>query len=500
MSVILVIPALFVLSASLAADPPEQPNILFIMSDDHAWQAISAYGSNRNTTPNIDRIAETGMRFDRCFVENSICAPSRAAILTGTMSHLHGIRTNAEKFDGTQPTFPAMAQEAGYQTALIGKWHLKSEPVGFDYYERLVGQGHYYRPAMIRNGEKIEHPGYTTEIITDLAIDWLREGRESDKPFVLMVQHKAPHRKWLPGAAHMHDFENETLPEPSTLFDDYSGRSRASTMQEMTIRDHMTEADLKLKMPDHLMRMTAEERALWDATYGPRNEAFFAQNLEGDALVRWRYQRYAKDYLRCIAHVDDSVGALLDELDRQGLADNTIVVYTSDQGWYLGEHGWYDKRWMYEESFRTPLLVRWPGVTKPGSSTNALSQNIDFAPTFLDAVGVAPHPRMQGVSLRPVLAGASKAELDAIAWRDAVYYRYYESNGPHTVPKHEGVRTDRWKLIHFTEIDEVELFDLETDPDELTSLADDPAHATTRSKLEKRLAELKLQYGLPMDN
>lgn len=486
-------------SAAPAADPADEKpaNIVFIMSDDHAWQAISAYGSNRNVTPNIDRIANEGLVFDRYFVENSICAPSRAAILTGTFSHLHGIPTNAERFDGTQPTFPALAQEAGYQTALVGKWHLKSEPVGFDYYERLVGQGPYYRPNMVRDGEKVVHEGYTTEVITELAVDWLEEGRDPDKPFILMMQHKAPHRNWMPNRAHINDMDGVDLPEPDTLFDDYAGRGSASTMQEMTIRDHLTPADLKLEMPEWMMRMTEEERATWDDAYQPRNEAFEALGLEGEDLLRWKYQRYAKDYLRCIASVDDSVGVVLDTLDELGLSEDTIVVYTSDQGWYLGEHGWYDKRWMYEESFRTPMMIRWPGVIEPGRRTDLLCQNIDLAPTFLDVVGVEAPKRMQGESLVRILEAADDTEVEDIGWRDALYYRYYESEGPHTVPKHEGVRTRRWKLIDFHEIGEVEMYDLDNDPDEMNSIADDPEHAATRARLETLLARLREQYRVP---
>ena len=483
---------------SLFGSPPDdRPNILFIMSDDHAWQAISQYGADRNTTPNIDRIGLEGMVFDRHFVENSICAPSRAAILTGTFSHLHGVPTNAEKFDATQPTFPALAQDAGYQTCLIGKWHLKSEPVGFDHYQRLIGQGLYYGSPMIRNGERIETEGYITDLITELSVDWLETQRDPNRPFILMVQHKAPHREWMPGPDHLHDFENEDLPEPATLFDDYAGRTKASTLQEMTIREHLRPVDLKLEMPKWMMKMSESERAAWEAAYQPRNTAFEALGLEGDDLVRWKYQRYAKDYLRCIASVDDSVGELLDALDESGLADNTIVVYTSDQGWYLGEHGWYDKRWMYEESFRTPLLIRWPGVVEPGRRTELLSQNIDLAPTFLAAVDVPVPDRMQGESLIPLLKASDDASVEDIGWRDALYYRYYESEGPHKVPKHEGVRTRRYKLIHFTDLDLVELYDLESDPDELNSVADAPEYASIRARLEALLVELRATYQTP---
>ena len=492
------LPSLILVLLSLLGSPPdERPNILFIMSDDHAWQAISQYGADRNTTPNIDRIGREGLVFDRHFVENSICAPSRAAILTGTFSHLHGVPTNAEKFDGTQPTFPALAQEAGYQTALIGKWHLKSEPIGFDHYQRLIGQGLYYGSPMIRNGERIETEGYITDLITELSVDWLENQRDPAKPFILMVQHKAPHREWMPGPAHLHDFEGEDLPEPATLFDDYAGRTKASTLQEMTIREHLRPVDLKLEMPKWMMKMSESDRAAWEAAYQPRNEAFEALGLEGDDLIRWKYQRYAKDYLRCIASVDDSVGALLEALDESGLSENTIVVYTSDQGWYLGEHGWYDKRWMYEESFRTPLLMRWPGVVVPGRRTELLSQNIDLAPTFLEALDVSVPDRMQGESLVPILRASSDSLVEDIGWRDALYYRYYESEGPHKVPKHEGVRTRRYKLIHFTDLDLVELYDLESDPDEMTSVADDAAYAAVRERLERMLITLRSRYQTP---
>lgn len=481
------------------ASVPDRPNIVFIMSDDHAWQAISAYGSNRNETPNIDRIANDGIVFDRYFVENSICAPSRAAILTGTFSHLHGVPTNAEEFDGTQPTFPVLAHDSGYQTAFVGKWHLKTEPVGFDYYERLVGQGPYYRPNMVRNGEKVVHEGYTTDIITDLAVGWLKDGRDPEKPFLMLVQHKAPHRNWMPGAAHINDLVDTDLAEPDTLFDDYSGRSRASTLQEMTIMDHLSKADLKLEMPKWMMRMTEEERSTWDAAYGPRNEEFEKLGLEGDELLRWKYQRYAKDYLRCVASVDDSVGRILDTLDELGLEDDTIVIYTSDQGWFLGEHGWYDKRWMYEESFRTPFMLRWPGVVRPGRRTELLAQNIDLAPTFLEIVGVDAPDRMQGESLVPILVAGDDAEVEDIGWRDALYYRYYESNGPHKVPKHEGVRTSRYKLMRFPELGEVEMYDLQVDPDEMTSVANDPEYAIIRERLERLLVRLRAEYDVPTE-
>ena len=352
---------------------------------------------------------------------------------------------------------------------------------------------------MVRNGEKVVHEGYTTDIITDLAVDWLKDGRDPEKPFLMLVQHKAPHRNWMPGAAHINDLVDTDLAEPDTLFDDYSGRSRASTLQEMTIMDHLSKADLKLEMPKWMMRMTEEERSTWDAAYGPRNEEFEKLGLEGDELIRWKYQRYAKDYLRCVASVDDSVGRILDTLDELGLEDDTIVIYTSDQGWFLGEHGWYDKRWMYEESFRTPFMLRWPGVVRPGRRTELLAQNIDLAPTFLEIVGVDAPDRMQGESLVPILVAGDDAEVEDIGWRDALYYRYYESNGPHKVPKHEGVRTSRYKLMRFPELGEVEMYDLQVDPDEMTSVANDPEYAIIRERLERLLVRLRAEYDVPTE-
>ncbi|QKK09658.1 MAG: sulfatase [Planctomycetota bacterium] len=479
-------------AARAAREAAGPPNIVFIMADDHAWQAISAYGSNRNVTPHIDRLAAEGVRFDRAFVTNSICAPSRAVILTGLHSHLNGVRTNAETFDGEQLTFPKLLTRAGYSTAMIGKWHLKSRPTGFDHYEVLIGQGPYYNPAMIRDGEQVEHRGYTTEIITELAIDWLREGREPGKPFLMMVQHKAPHRNWMPAAAHLTDFDGVDLPEPATLFDDYADNASPARAQEMTIANHLSPHDLKLA-PQR--RLDAEQQAVWDAAYAPKNEAYHeaveAGELTGDDLVRWNYQRYAKDYLRCVQSVDDSVGTLLDELDAMGLAENTIVVYTSDQGWYLGEHGWYDKRWMYEESFRTPLLVRWPGVAEPGGVNTDLVQNLDFAPTFLEAAGVPVPVPMQGRSMVDVIAGPTPAD-----WRSSVYYHYYENPGAHNVARHEGVRTATHKLIRFYDTDEWELYDLVADPDELTNLHGRAGTEALTARLEAELVKLRAAYAV----
>ncbi len=484
-------------AGSDARPAPESPpmNILFIMADDHGWQAISAYGSILDRTPQIDRIARAGARLDRFFVGNSICAPARATILTGLHSHAHGVMTNGNMFDAGQRTAPAMLRDAGYTTALVGKWHLKNEPQGFDYYDRLLGQGPYYNPVMRRlqadgSTADVRNEGYTTDVITDKAVEWL-QNRPTDRPFALYVQHKAPHREWSPPLRHLELFADREMPAPPTLFDDWSGKGTAATQQEMTIARDFYPLDVKLRSPP---RLTAEQQAAWDAAYGPRNEAMAAQQLSGDDLTRWRYQRYVKDYLRTVRAVDEGVGRLLDELERQGLADNTLVIYTSDQGWYLGEHGWYDKRWMYEESFRAPCLVRWPGVTRPGSSIDALTQNIDIAPTMLAAAGLEPPSDMHGVSLRPVLDGTPPFD-----WRRSVFYQYYEFPSVHMVHRHFGVRTERYKLMYFYLLDEWEFYDLERDPDEVDNRIDDPAYADIISELSDELARLRERYDVPDD-
>lgn len=473
---------------ALADDPP---NILFIFTDDHAYQAVSSYGSRINQTPNIDRIAKDGMLFGNCFVTNSICGPSRATILTGKYSHLNGFLSNSDRFDGTQQTFPKLLQNAGYETAVIGKWHLVSDPTGFDDWHILPGQGAYYNPPMFDNGERVKHEGYTTDIITDLSIDWLQNGRDTSKPFLLMCQHKAPHRNWQPGPKYLTKYDNEVIPEPETLFDDYSGRGTAAKTQDMTIAETMTPQDLKLVPPGNL---NAEQKALWDAAYDPKIKAFEEADLSGKDLVRWKYQRYIKDYLRCIDSVDEGVGRMLDYLDESGLAENTVVIYASDQGFYLGEHGWFDKRFMYEESLRTPFLVRWPGVTEPGSRTDAIVSNLDFAQTFLEMAGVEAPEDMQGESLVPLLKGEQPED-----WRTSFYYHYYEFPGAHSVQKHYGVRDSRYKLIHFYEIDEWEFYDLERDPHELKSVYDDPAQAEYVQELKEELARLREYYQVPED-
>ncbi|TWT96695.1 Arylsulfatase [Botrimarina colliarenosi] len=500
----------FVLLASTAG-AAERPNLLFIFSDDHATAAIGAYGSQINQTPNLDRLASEGALFRNSFCANSICGPSRACILSGKHSHKNGFMINGDHFDGHQTTFPPLLQKAGYQTAVIGKWHLGTDPVGFDYWEVLPGQGSYYNPAfLLPGGKRHRRQGYCTDLITDMAIEWLDEGRDKEKPFLLMCQHKAPHRNWAPAPRHLKTLNDGPIPEPSTLRDDYAGRTELLAESEMTIRDHMHWGhDMKFKgenqLPEYFVtgypngeyqRMTPEQRAGWDAHYEPRNQAFLAAVAAGEMtdeeIFSWTYQRYIKDYLRCIAAVDESVGRLLDYLDQAGLADNTLVVYSSDQGFYLGEHGWYDKRWMFEPSLEMPLLVRWPGVIEPGLRPEAMVQNIDYGPTLLEAAGVEKPAEMQGESFAPILRGETPAD-----WRDAIYYAFYESQGAHKVAAHDGVRTDRYKLMHFPKTDEWQLFDLRSDPEEMTSVHDDPSHAEVLAGMKQRYEELRATYEVP---
>ncbi|MEY3607291.1 MAG: Arylsulfatase [Verrucomicrobiota bacterium] len=478
-------------AAVAPAAAPRAPNILFIFSDDHAYQAISAYGEGRRLleTPHLDRLAKSGMRFDRALVPNSICGPSRAVVLTGKYNHLNGFVNNSNsRFDGSQVTFPKLLRSAGYQTAVIGKWHLISDPTGFDFWQVLPGQGIYYNPPMIRMGEQVKTEGYTTDIITDLSLDWLRQ-RDKSRPFLLMAQHKAPHREWAPALRHLGADGDRVYPEPDTLFDDYANRGIAVRDQDMSLEKTFTDRDAKFDPPPNL---TPEQRKAWDAYYEPRNARFRAANLQGKDLVRWRYQRYMHDYTGTVRAVDESVGRLLDYLEKEGLAENTIVVYSSDQGFFLGEHGWFDKRWIFEESLRTPLLVRWPGVSRPGGVSKDLVSTVDFAQTFLDAAGKPAD--MQGRSLRPILTGNRPAD-----WRTAFYYQYFEWPTPHRVRPHYGVVTDRYKLVHFfgTADDYWELYDTEKDPRELRNVLADPAYAAARKQLEGQLAQLRTELKVP---
>jgi arylsulfatase A-like enzyme len=486
--------AFLAIAAPAAARAADRPNIVFIFSDDHGYQAVSAYNDPRKLlqTPNIDRIGQDGMRFDRCLVPNSICGPSRASVLTGKYSHANGFYNNAatSRFDGSQVTFPKLMHAAGYQTAIIGKWHLVSDPTGFDHWHILPGQGVYYNPPMIRNGQRVKHDGYVTDLITDFSLDWLKQ-RDKAKPFVLMMQHKAPHREWEPALRHLGHDNDRRYPEPDTLFDDYAGRGKAEHEQDMMVAKTMNAKDLKLTPPP---QMTPEQRKVWDAYYGPHNEAFKKANPQGKDLVRWKYNRYMHDYLGCIKGVDESVGRVLKYLDDEGLANNTIVVYSSDQGFYLGEHGWFDKRWIFEESLRTPLLVRWPGMTKAGSVNKDIVSNLDFAETFLEAAGLPAPAEMQGRSLVPLLRGQTPAD-----WRKSFYYHYYERPGPHNVARHYGVVTDRYKLVHFYEPDMTygELFDNQKDLRELKSVFNDPTYADVRKEMEAELARLRAELKVP---
>jgi arylsulfatase A-like enzyme len=480
-------------ATGLNAAPSQRPNILFIFSDDHACQAISAYEDPRRLieTPNIDRIGREGMRFDRCLVTNSICGPSRATVLTGKYSHRNGFYNNiSSHFDGAQTTFPKLLKAAGYQTVLIGKWHLDSPPTGFDHAQILPGLGVYYNPPMIRNGKRIAEPGYVTDIITERSVEWLNQ-RDPSRPFLLMVQHRAPHREWEPALRHLGHNQERQYPEPPTLFDDYSGRGLAERDQDMSLEKTILPRDVKLEAPPQL---TPEQRAAWDAYYEPRNSSYRQNEPQGRELVRWRYQRYMHDYLGCVKAVDEGVGKLLAALDDTGLANNTLVVYSSDQGFFLGEHGWFDKRWIYEESLRTPLLVRWPAVIKPGGVSASIVSNLDFAETFLDVAGLPIPAETQGRSLLPLLRGEGPAD-----WRKSFYYHYYEYPVTHHVRPHYGVVTERYKLVRFygPDVDYFELFDRKEDPDELRSVYDQPQRAAVQQELTDELNRLRRELGVP---
>ncbi|MFI6819035.1 sulfatase [Nonomuraea sp. NPDC050328] len=458
-----------------------RPNIVFIMADDHAAHAVSAYGSKINHTPHIDRIAEEGVRLDNCFCTNSLCAPSRASILTGTYNHVNGVRTLSTEYDSSQPALPELLRASGYQTALVGKWHLghgpAHDPRGFDHWTVVPDQGRYHNPVFIRmDGTQHTVPGYATNVITDLSLDWL-DRRDPERPFFLMVQHKAPHRNWEPEARYLDLFEGQDLPVPETFFDRYEGRAEAARAAKMRVAEHLRIDDLKKLLPPGL---TEDEQALW------------------------KYQVYIKDYLRCVQSVDDNVGRVLDYLDEHGLSEDTLVVYTSDQGFFLGDHGWYDKRFMYEESLRMPYVMRYPREIPAGGTNADLVVNVDFAQTLLDYAGVEPHPRMQGRSFRPLLRGERPA-----GWRESVYYRYWEhDDGIHHVWAHYGVRTERHKLIYYYAAGlgipgasdrvfepEWELFDLAEDPWELHNRYHDPAYAAVRAELEAELARIQAEIG-----
>lgn len=487
----------------------QPPNIVFIMADDHAVQAISAYGhpvSQLAPTPNIDRIARAGALFMANYCGNSICGPSRASILTGKHSHQHGFMKNdAQGFDGSQTTLPKILQSRGYQTALIGKWHLISKPTGFDYWKILHDQGEYNNPDFITGADTTRYPGYVTDIITDLTKEWL-EGRDKEKPFFLMMHHKAPHRNWVPAERHYNLYDSVVFPLPETFFDEYEGRF-AAQMQKMNIYRDMYEGhDLKLNLtqctdslrydpwPHVFMgRMTAEERErFWDAYRAKNNTFFEIDPTDTVAIARWKFQRYLQDYLATIKLVDESVGEILDYLDKESLTENTLLVYTSDQGFYMGEHGWFDKRFMYEESMIMPLVMRFPGKIEPGTVVSQLTQNIDFAPTFLDYCGIGIPGDMQGRSFRPLLQGEEGAE-----WRKTLYYHYYEFPGFHSVRAHYGVKSDRYKLMHFYREDIWELFDLKEDPAEMNNIYGSPGTEKIVKELKTEIQRLQELYEVP---
>ncbi len=475
-------------------NPP--PNIIYIMADDHASHAISAYKgiyAELAPTPNIDRLASGGALFTNTFCTNSICGPSRASILTGKYSHRNGFYKNegGDPFDGSQLTFPKLLKEAGYTTAVVGKWHLWSEPTGFDYfkYHTLNGeQGSYWNPTYNENGKEVSETGYATNLAGDFALDWLENKRDKSKPFCLLFQFKAPHRPWDPDSIYMELFEGVEMPYPETFDDDYSGREMTAGKTMMTIENHLTRRDLKMTPPPGL---SGPELFKWERTGDKGEYVSPSDTLTGPALKKWKYQKYIKDYLACVRSVDDNIGRLLAYLDESGLAGNTIVVYTADQGFYLGDHGWYDKRFMYEESLRMPLIIRYPGFIEPGLKIGQLTLNVDFAPTLLDMAGVKVPEEMQGQSFAPLLQGKNPEN-----WRDAVYYHYYEYPKWHNVQPHYGIRTARYKLIHFYyDIDVWELYDLKVDPSELHNLYNDPRQKALILSLKAELKQLQQQYG-----
>ncbi len=496
-----------------AQEESKQPNIIFIMSDDHAYQAISAYNNRLIETPNIDRIANEGILFSNASVTNSICAPSRATILTGKHTHINGKIDNRMPFDTTQVTFPQIFQDAGYQTAMFGKLHFGNNPKGVDEFMILPGQGNYINPTFITPNGDTTITGYVTDIITDLTLNWLDNSRDKDKPFMMMYLHKAPHRPWWPRPDKFREFAGKEFPYPETLFDDYENRGTAAKTAEMNILKHMHyDHDIKIR-PETLEEMgevlpeikswensfygpygraNEAQKALYNPTLDSINEVFKASwpNMTNEEKMKWKYQRYMQDYLGCISSVDDNVGRLLDYLEESGLGENTIVIYTSDQGFYLGEHGWFDKRFIYDESFKTPLLIKWPGKIKPGTRNDEMVQNLDFAPTFLEAANIPVPEDMQGISLMPLLTG------DTDQWtRDAVYYHYYEYPSVHMVKRHYGIVTKDYKLVHFYyDVDEWELYDRKKDPLELNNVYHDPEYKETVTKLTEDLYDLREKY------
>ena len=530
------VPATFIAVAALAVgctteSLDNRPNILFIMSDDHSERAISAYGSSLIQTPNIDRIADEGVMFSESFVANSICGPSRAIMLTGKHSHKNGFRNNQDRFDGSQPTYPQTLRQAGYATAVVGKWHLGSKPVGFDYWEILRGQGHYYSPEFITNiatdmttevavmdesGQVVEvelenrYDGeYVTTKTSDLALNFL-QNRDDSKPFLLIYNHKAPHRNWMPDVDELGEIDTSHLVVPDNFYDTYEGRPAAAA-QELEINDMYLSYDLKLEQHEYegdledmadgwaeywtsgfYGRMSDEQKTKWDAYYAEANKEYQTVKHDAKALLEWKYRRYMHEYLGTIYSMDRNIGRVLDYLDEAGLADNTIVVYTSDQGFYIGEHGWFDKRYMYEESMRTPLMVRYPAEIEAGQTVEEMVQNIDYAPTLLEFAGERVPADIQGISLKGLMTGGT-ASLP----RDSLYYHYYQGiESTHNVAKQYGVRTRTHKLIRFKDVgmDHWEMYDLGSDPSEMRNIYDDPEYKGFRQELHQKLNELRTHY------
>lgn len=485
----------------------KNPNILFIMTDDHTIQALSAYGhplSKLAPTPNIDRIAENGALFRNSFCTNAICGPSRAVILTGKHSHVNGFRMNGEQFDGSQPTLPKYLRSMGYNTAVIGKWHLHGQPTGFDYWDIINDQGNYYNPEFIRAGDSAVVEGYVTDIITEKSLDWLKSREGSEQPFFLMLHHKAPHRNWMPAPRHLNLYDTVRFPLPDTYFPEFVKQQAAEEQQQTIYRDMYEGYDLKLSTglgSDELAhnpwvtdfeRMTPAQREVWDQAYRKKNDDFHKADLHGEELAVWKGQRYLQDYLATVAAVDESVGQVLDYLEQSGLDDNTLVIYTSDQGFYLGEKGWFDKRFMYEESLRIPLLMQYPGHIKPGSEFEGMVQNLDFAPTMLEYAGADSIPSdIQGRSFRELLdANHNKGDF-----RDLIYYHYYDYPAFHMVKKQYGIRSNRYKLIHFyDDIDSWEFYDLEKDSVEMNNLIDAPEYQEIISKMYFKLDSIQEVY------
>ncbi len=491
----------------------KRPNIVVIMTDDHAKNAMSIYGSPLIQTPNLDRIGKEGITFQDAFVTNSICGPSRAVGLTGKYSHINKMYDHSNKFDGSQWTYPKELQKHGYYTAIVGKWHLSTAPTGFDYWNILIDQGQYYNPDFVEMGDTTRKEGYSTNLITDIAMQTL-DRRPKDKPFLLLLHQKAPHRNWMPDTTHLRLFNDKDLPIPANFYDDYDNRMAAGA-QDMEVKDMFLSSDMKLYLPEGEKdpgtgggraksnynaqrdwaslygRLNATQKKIWDDYYKPISDAFYQNKPQGKELAEWMYQRYIKDYLRCVASVDDNVGKFLDYLQRIGELDNTLIIYTSDQGFFLGEHGWYDKRFMYEESIGIPLVMRFPKKIKAGIVNTNLVMNLDFAPTILDIAGVPIPAEVQGVSLVPLFSNRTPAN-----WRYAIYYHYYEyPHGWHEVKRHLGVRTDRYKLIHFyNNIDEWELYDLQKDPHEMHNIYNDPANKDIIAALRQKLKTLVIKY------